>query len=795
MRVLIDDDPFLADNSLRGWRERGDWPASWVGCAGATTPFVAAFRCVFAVDAPTMLRLHVSADERYDLYLDGVWLGCGPERGAPDMWFFETYDIALDAGEHCLVARVWAAGAGAATAQMSVRPGWLCAAEGPLAEQVATGRARWDAMLLGGYTWLKAHVAPWRADRVSLDAAGHPWGWQYGNGDAWQPVIDFGSALGRRSNWEFPLHHLLRPASLPPQLALWRRFGNVRYLVAAALNDIRPVNLAEGLDTSAWQTLVDADTAVPLMPNTSWHVVFDLETYECAYPEITLAGGKGAIMQLHWAEALRYHPDPWRHEKGRRDLIEGKYFMGFGDTFVADGGERRLMPLWWNAGRYLELRIQTGDEPLLVRRLALRTTRYPLEDAGSFAAADERLARLTPLLVRGMQMCAHETFMDCPFYEELQYAGDTRLELLTAYVMTQDARLARKALLLFDTSRIAEGLTHSRYPSRQLQIIAPFSLWWAAMVCDYAHWRDDLATVQQCMPGVRAVLDAFERYRRADGLLGAPNGWNFMDWVPEWDSDAGAPPTAATQPSAVLGWQLVYVQRMVADLEEALGELEMAARWRRLAAQGAQALDVFWNAARGMYADDLAQQYYSEHTQCLALLSGMLRNERFAMVAENLVSAADLARTTIYFSHYLFEAYRVIGLSDRILAKLEHWHGLLEQGFVTPVEKPEPSRSDCHAWGSHPLFHLRATILGIRPAALWFRHVTIAPQLGGLAWARGSLPHPNGTIAVDVRQEDTTLYATISLPTGVTGTLVWAGQMVAIVGTGEYRLACEHVSM
>src|SRR6185369_12974243 len=141
--------------------------------------------------------------------------------------------------------------------------------------------------------------------------------------------------------------------------------------------------------------------------------------------------------------------------------------------------------------RYLEILVQTTDEALTLERFVFRETHYPLELESAFEASDPRLARVMPLMLRGLQMCSHETYMDCPYYEQLMYVGDTRLEVLTTYVATRDDRLPRKALRMFDLSRRTDGLTQSRYPSRFTQIIPPFSLWWVAMVHDYALWRDD----------------------------------------------------------------------------------------------------------------------------------------------------------------------------------------------------------------------------------------------------------------------------------------------------------------
>ena len=111
---------------------------------------------------------------------------------------------------------------------------------------------------------------------------------------------------------------------------------------------------------------------------------------------------------------------------------------------------------------------------------------------------------------------------------------------------------------------------------------------------------------------------------------------------------------------------------------------------------------------------------------------------------------------------------------------MQLWFELPGQGLRTPVEMPEPTRSDCHAWGSHPLFHYRATILGVRPAGLGFQRVTIAPLLGPLTWAHGSLPHPRGAIKVDLRRDGDMLHAEITLPDGVEGTLHWQGREIRV---------------
>lgn len=97
------------------------------------------------------------------------------------------------------------------------------------------------------------------------------------------------------------------------------------------------------------------------------------------------------------------------------------------------------------------------------------------------------------------------------------------------------------------------------------------------------------------------------------------------------------------------------------------------------------------------------------------------------------------------------------------LARLQEWETLLGDGLKTTIEMPEPTRSDRHAWGAHPLFHFHATLAGIRPAAPGFESVEVKPQLGSLSWIEAEMPHPRGTIRVIVSDG----VETVELPEGV----------------------------
>lgn len=780
MRILIDKSPFAPDPPIAAWNRRGQWPCQWITpTESREDPIVVAYRLVFDSPKPKVVRIHVTADERYELWHNGRLIGRGSERGDAENWFFETYELELTAGVNVIAAKVWTLGEKSAYAQMSAGHGFLlCPQDAEWQTHIGTGKAAWEAKYLPGYEFTSPMTAWGTGWKTRIHGDKVDWNWYLAGGEGWSPVAAGPNGMETGVNDHTPFH-LLAPATLPPMLEHPWRAAAVRFVGHPPEGPTYPHPILRKEDLpnehGGWSRLLHGAGSLIIPAHARRRILLDLENYVCAYPRAVLSGGKGARLRIHWQESL--YVDAKSAEKGNRDQIEGKYFRtiwheadGVGDDFLADGQRSRAFDtLWWQAGRYVELLVETKDEPLTIEALAFVESRYPYEFTAEFSAADHRLTEITPPMQRTLEMCSHETYMDCPYYEQLQYVGDTRLQVLVTYILTADDRLPRKAIKMFDASRRLSGLTESRYPNRVLQIIPPFSLWWVCMLHDYALWRGDLPFVEARMTGARGVLDAYGRKVNGDGLLEALEGWNFVDWVPGWDS--GMPKDATLGFSGVLNLQFIYTLRLAAELDSWLNEPELAARHRRLADRVAAAVnDHFWSEERGLYANDLARTEFSEHAQCLALLSGAVPAERRERLVQGLLNAPDLNRTTVYFCHYLFETFAVLGRPDLILDRMALWFALPAQGLKTIIEHPEPTRSDCHAWGAHPLYHYFATFLGIRPTAPGFTRAEIRPQPGPLTWLKGSLPTPQGELRVSLEDGK----ATVHLPKGIAANLIHA---------------------
>jgi len=67
-------------------------------------------------------------------------------------------------------------------------------------------------------------------------------------------------------------------------------------------------------------------------------------------------------------------------------------------------------------------------------------------EKGYFRSDDAELTPIWNIGWRTARLDAHDTYMDTPYWERLQYIGDTRIQALVSYTVGGDDRLARQAI-------------------------------------------------------------------------------------------------------------------------------------------------------------------------------------------------------------------------------------------------------------------------------------------------------------------------------------------------------------
>lgn len=756
--------PSLLDISNR-------WEAGWIAVPDETPGAYAVhlFRKTVELDqAPASYVINVSADNRYKLYVNGEFVSMGPARGDVYNWNYETVDIApqMCEGRNVIAAMVWNQGPFMAGGQMSMgRTEFMVQGNSDVEKAINTDDS-WLCMADKAYSPIKSTVLGYFAagPQEDFDAAQHPWGWE-------QPEFD-------DSGWNHARRdHLAAPKG--------NRDYSKRQLVPRPIPfmDSYPERMvlrkAEGIQVP--DGFVSGNAPLTIPAGTSVSLLLDNEVLTNGFPRIEFSKGKGAEISLGYAECL-YEVATKPFRKGNRNEVEGKTFVGYKDRIVADGGEdRSFESLWWRTWRYLKLDVTTGSEPLTINDISSSFCGYPFVLESKFSAPEApELSKMLEIGWRTARLCANETYMDCPYYEQLQYFGDARIQAMITLYNTSDTCMVRNLIEQGRQSMTADGITMSRYPSSIIQMIPSYSLSWTGIVYDYWMHRGDEDYLRTLLPQMRSVMSWFEGHVKPSGTLDYIPYWFFADWPGDSFEYGEAPRDPEGDSSYQDFWFILALDEM-AQMEEAFGSSTFAQHWAELAARMREAAQkTYWDEERGLYADTGSHGSYSQHMNSLAVLAGMVEGEEATAVMEKTLSDPTLTQATIYFSYFVKLAMVKAGLGDRYLASLDILRDQMELGLTTWAEQPEPSRSDCHAWGASPNIFLYKFVLGINSDAPGFTHVQMEPHLCGLSDVSGSIPSPAGTIAAAYKTGRKGTTATITLPAGIDGQLFWKGHGYAL---------------
>lgn len=768
---------------------QGRWQARWISMPNepANVYGVYHMRKSFELaDVPSRFIVHVTADNRYKLFVNGQFVSLGPSRGDIYNWNFETVDLAsyLKKGKNVLAAVVWNYADLKPVAQVSFnQTGFLL-----------QGNTELESVVNTDNTWLcykNEAYSPWQKTIRGYYVAGpgeclvanqYPWGWEQLDYDdnGWKKAR-VGMEGGAKGSRDYP-GRLLVPSPIPPMDMQLERFEAVR--------------LAKGVQMPS--DFLTGKSALTIPANSQVHLLLDNGQLTTGYLSLLFSKGKGAEILLGYAEGLFEQQEgetkkqSYYYLKGNRNEVEGKKFLGYEDKILADGGEgRSFTTLWWRTWRFVDLTVTTGAEPLVLEDVYGTFSAYPFRNETSFSVpGDDDLNKILEIGWRTARLCANETYMDCPYYEQLQYFGDTRIQTMITLYNTRDPYMVKNALEQGRQSIVADGITMSRYPSSLHQFISSFSLWWICTGYDYWMYRGDEAYMKTLLPAFRGVLSWYEQWLRPDHSLGYVPHWFFADWSAGFLG--GEPVREKDGNSAFQDLMYILTLESAADMEESFGLPSMAEHYRQVATTIRSTIQTkYWDEKRGLFADTFDHHSFSQHVNSLAVLAGIIKAGEAEKVMERTLSDKSLIQATIYFRYYVHQALKQAGMGDQLLDNLQIWREQMALGLTTWAEMPEPTRSDCHAWGASPNIEFFRILLGIDSSAPSFKEVRIAPSLGGLKEVSGTMPHPQGSISVSYKlDEKDRLTARLILPFATTGVFIWEGKEYKL-HSGEQILTVE----
>ena len=766
------------------------WPAKWISVPNidGSKYGIYLFRKSFELDSKlSSFPIYISADNRYKLYVNGELVGTGPAKSDLFNWKFDSIDLAtyLKSGMNTIAVKVWNEAEFRPEFQLTNQTGLIIQGGNDLSQVLNTDKSwkcvqdkSYEPVLVNSYTpnlpfektTAKGYYVAGAGEKIMM--ANYIKHWEQSTFEAkdWLNAQQINPGIPKNTvgldggnSWR------LVPSLLPQMELSKQRF--------------KKLVKADGIFVSN-DFPIEKNSTLQIPANTKITLLLDQSALTNAYPTISFSGGKNAIISLTYAEALFGQKD-----KGNRNEIEGKKAIGRKDIIVSDGSdEQEFSTLAYRTFRFVSLEIETKDTPLQIKDLYSTFTGYPFERKANLVSDNSEMQQILNIGWRTARLCANETYMDCPYYEQLQYIGDTRIQAMVTLYNSGDDRLVKNALNLMNNSRKPEGLTSSRYPTVNQQIIPTFSLWYIGMLHDYMRYGKDTDFVKNKLGGTRQILDYFEGFRDTDGSVKNLPNWFFVDWVSKWNR--GMPPIGKNGNSALLDLQLLLAYQYATELEKHLGVKELSEAYSaKSEALKAMIRKQYWDTNRELFADTPEKNTLSQHANAMAILAGIVTPKEAKELGKKLINDHSLQEASIYFKYYVHSALTKAGYGDEYLSWLTIWRNHIAMGLTTWAEDSDAAttRSDCHAWGASPNIEFYRTILGIDSDGVGFSKVKITPHLGQITDIGGSIPHPKGTISVSYKLEKSKWQILVSLPKTVTGTLIWKGKNI-VLKEGENRV-------
>ncbi|KAK0108657.1 hypothetical protein ONS95_003449 [Cadophora gregata] len=713
------------------------WVPDWIDSSPSsinTAGRIVKFTRKFDIQTtPSNTILYISADTRYKLVVNGQRVATGPSRSSLMIWYYDTLDIApyLKQGGNCIEVVVLRYFSGTRTAMPFERtpfPGLTVVGSigsGAGAVDLCT-KKHWTAQVDESvlfptglvddvFLHISERISP---STVSSTVIPKPYNMRTLNGDL------------------LPWRLRPRPIPMPEETSV-------------AVNLMRTCHSSIG--TKDWESCFANNQSLTIPEESTQIIELVADVHSTAFVQWRFKSPKNSQLRLKVTYSEGYELEPrsypfFRTKKDRLDAANGHILGPFDEVTldIEEGETVTYEPFWFRTFRIMRVEFTTGSAPVELVSFQATQVNYPMAVKASWSEPeDEHGEKIWDVSIRTMRNCMFDGYSDCPFYEQLQYAGDTRTVGLFHYLLSGDDRLMRQSIITFASSGTPEGLTQSRFPSHVPQIIAGFSLYWILQVCDHHLFFGDVRFSRSFLPRIDGVLEFFDSHIDELGLVsGLPyDCWQYVDWVTTWGAtdehpDKGVPTSGRksnrhTYFSMLYAYVLKQAALLVRQVSRPAHAVEYESRAEALlVAIRKHCYDgKFFTDSLASIADEGA---YSQHCQVFAVLCGASPPSDHGRLLTSAFTNPKFSKCSYMMKFYAFRAFAIAGhgvFESMWKGMLEPYRKMLGMNLTTWEEDDVRQRSDCHAWGSVPIYEFCTEVAGVKPLEPGAKKVLFSPRL------------------------------------------------------------------
>ena len=429
------------------------------------------FKTLFYAEQGNCVRVRISCDTDFVLYINGITAGFGQYPDYPHYKIYETFDVSAEvrSGENILAIEAYHGG--------SCSTHWL-GKSGLRFDVEVDGKivlgsgAHVQSRLSRMYeSHVKRYVSPQLGYSYNCDLCREDgWRTQHVNGFHDSVIIE-----GMATEF-FP-----RP-----------------------IEKVRLGEFCEG----------------KLLDNASVPHLYDLGRETTGYPELTVRSDRPVSLRFCWGEHIA--------DGEVRSIIQNR---DFSVIITVPAGETEFTSLFLRLGaRYLQIECK---EKIEVLRCVLRAAEYPHACKNPAVFFNPLRQKIYDTCVRTLELCMHDHYEDCPWREQAMYALDSRNQMLCGYFAFGEFAFARASLELMCNDKGIDGYMTICFPTNFALKIPSFSLYWFMQMREYTEYSGDVTLVEKYFDKMQALLELFLS-RVENGLIpnfyGDKTFWNFYEW-------------------------------------------------------------------------------------------------------------------------------------------------------------------------------------------------------------------------------------------------------------------------